>query len=126
MNDSSIHRQVAAVRDTVGWLPRLRPLESVQRVVITDDTIRVLVQRVRCVETAGRFKITHYGRELTVWTVQPNGYWKRDQLLDWTPADETVIKFDIPTIKEVADKKSWERDCYRPGSARFPMDREAI
>jgi hypothetical protein len=121
--EASIHRQIAAVRDAVSWHPRLRVMESVQRVVITDDTIKVLVNRARVTETSGRYKITHRGTELIVWKRNEAGRWGwPESMLDWTEVEEEHLKFGIASIQEQADKRAWERDCYRPGTSRTPMD----
>ena len=127
------YKDVALVRDLTGYKVMLQPFESVDKVVFERDgdvvtKISLAIARVRGRESRGRFIVTERGIELRTWTrnepLPGKWFWERDSMTFWQPAtdEQIILRGHVMTPEEIADKKRWEMDCYRPGNARNPMD----
>lgn len=95
------------------------------------DTMAVVKYRHLTIrETAVEERIEAAEIVALMWTrdAEPNDLgvygWECNQMRFEDPTFEVAVvkRFDAPRPHEVADKREWERLCYRPGTSRAPLD----
>lgn len=114
----TIGQQMGLVRDFVGRVIYVRPFEKVLKVQITDDSVSVLFETFAFTETQTRIKFTKRGKRL--WTYNRATRQPAEMVMwDDEYAGEEIAKYG-KVVEE--GQREWERDCYRPGTGRNPLD----
>lgn len=111
-------------RHTGRSLP-LRAWEEIEKLVITDTQVTVLVETFRYREMARDINFTERHLKMVSFILTENG-WVDGPV--FSVQDETFIPFTHVKFgrsvspREYADKKRWEKMTYRVGNAQDPMD----
>lgn len=115
MND---YQALAHVRDLTGKRIHLGMMETVKGVLETEDTLTLAIDRVWANDTRDEFHIKARGTTLYTWRRTDSNHWQmlEPMTVRWS-IDEVFVKRDYR-----APDREWESLCYRPGTARTPMD----
>lgn len=120
------YKRVAEVFYLTGYQIKLRPLETIEKVRIGDDMIAVLINTFEATESTTRYTVKKVGRRLISWEKRPNGSWFRDEVLIWDDERPDQIHYRHGSAElddqKLRDQHTWEDACWRPGTARFPID----
>lgn len=122
---------LAQLRRATNQVVTLRPFDTVLKVQCDDDKAAILIETFRYKETAREIRFTERGTKLISFakcTDQLPTYGR------WAVAGEMILWDDefVPFIhvkfgksvspREHAEQVAWERQCYRPGTSRNPLD----
>lgn len=121
------YQMIRQVLDHTGYRIKLGMFEEIKAVSIQDECVMVTLSIVEYTETTRQFKITDSGTRIIVMTSADGGWnWDVDETEIWTGEGWVTKKFDVPTVRQQIDRLDHEQMCYRPGTARQPMDNYAV
>lgn len=111
-------------RKATGYTIPIRPFERIIKTVVNDDRVAVMVETYRYTETRYEFRFTNHGKRIIEWDHgRPTSVtmWDDEFGIEFTPF---VIRKSghASTDAEIRDQIAFERDCYRPGTSRTPLD----
>lgn len=116
----------AELEQTIGQSLPLKPWESIEKVVIEADEVKVLMNIADVQETAREVRLKRAGKRLIVWkrTANPLVWRISDDETFWVESTPVVhVKYgQRRTPEQEADQREYEKMCYRPGTASTPLD----
>lgn len=117
--------QVKAITKEPGLT--LRPHDEITTVLITENKVGLHIRTYRFEDRAREIRFTARGTKMIVWDRDATQWtgWKRTEMVLWEDdyQPETIIKFGRSnTPAEVAARRQFEKDCFRPGTSRNPLD----
>lgn len=110
-------------KKATGYSVPIRPFERILKYVVTDDRVAVQLETFRYTETRYEFRFTGRGRRLLSYTGPTP-----ESLTVWDEAFEPFVirkTGHVKTERESLAQVAFERDCYRPGTSRAPLDNYA-
>lgn len=130
MSTSSANLQrLTAFKAATGMIVSLRVWENVLDWQVTDTTATLKVEVWRYADTDREVRFTARGERLFGWVLTPNGWASIGQPMTlWDDEFKPFIHVKYGrsvSPREHAEQRAWERQCYRPGTDRFPLDNYA-
>ena len=121
---STPYQLLRQIRATTGVQIKLKMFESLERVVFTEEKVTVLVNICEVTELHAEYRIKRVGKRLTEISIPAKGWGKIvDEIEIWDEDSSQVHKRLNPeTPRETREREEWELLCYRPGTARNPLD----
>jgi hypothetical protein len=124
--DKTKYQMIREILDLTDYKIKLGMFEEIEKVVVTEDRVTVLVAACKVKETFGQYTITHTGKRLiSLVQVLEDGYewWTIDELETWEQADLIYKRGTrVESPQERRERREWEGLCYRPGTSRTPLD----
>jgi len=120
-------RLLAEFKRLTGMVYQMREFESIQKVSVEGNTANLLLTTYSLETAASRTIKKRRGLRLITWqrnTAHGNWY-ETGRLTMWDEdfAAETILKFGaVKTATEIIDKREFEKQCYRPGTSKQPLD----
>jgi hypothetical protein len=138
MTEQTSAQRLAEFRRQTGIALVLRPYEELIASKATDTQAVVTVTTYRYTETGREIRFTHRGTKMYAWT-RDGDEWRpvlHHSMVNGAPVVTGYVVMwhgdYVPTIElkrgkvmtpaEAAAQRAWEQDCYRPGTARTPLD----
>lgn len=104
---------------------RKGPLDEVMMVREEDHELVLILKVHDTTETARRIKVNRQGIRIMCWKRHEAGYWRRqDNIETWFDKptfDAQVLWGRIRDLERVASDEWQLSECYRPGTAKSPM-----
>lgn len=122
MDNETDLQKLRRVIDHTDRTYRLRPFETVVSYKLGDQLgyASLTLRTYEVTERTYGYRITKAGTKLVVWEpfkpVQTLTVWDTDTF------DPIEVRDDQVTAKMRAEQRAWADMCYRPGSAKSPMD----
>lgn len=120
MTEKTTIELLSEFRKITGYSVTVRPFERVIKYFASDDRDAVLLETFRYVETRYEFRVTGHGKRLVAFTTSG-----AQSVTAWDEEFEPFVirkTGHVRTPTESRDQITFERDCYRPGSFRTPLD----
>jgi hypothetical protein len=117
-------QKIYEVRRLTGVQLRLQMFETVERVTIEDDHIMVLINICETVEHRSQYTVKRRGKRMVKVSRSDRGMGRiLDTFEVWDDDSGEVHKRREPeTPYETRRREEWELLCYRPGTAKTPLD----
>ena len=128
MSTLSPYQMLAQVREATGHSIYLRPYDEVNKVVVSDDRIAVLIYRYKVTERKHEDVLSGRSLVFMQWTLDPStGTLVYDEMIvpDSTFVETHHKRFGWPTQAERTAKREWEASCGTPGRGRYPAPIQA-
>lgn len=129
MHHSSTIENLAHIRKLTGASLRLRTFEEVRLVQVkSPELVYVMVSAVKSTEGRYGAKIVATGTSLHIFT-KSEGSWEVQVIESWDEApayDFVRTSGRGMSPQEAHEQSTWEDLCYRPGTAKSPMERTNI
>lgn len=126
MAELSQYQQLELIRVITGHKIHLGPYESVRACSITDTQVVLVMNRVKVRE--GRRKDTILAEGLVMYSWTKSGeHWKPGEPIEtWHKPTHSAVLHYGPTADEQIESHRWATLCWRPGTARYPLDGDEI
>lgn len=119
------HQLRAKVERTTGYQIKLGMFEEIEKIVLEPEKITVLIRAVSITETSREWRVQKSGRRLISLTAKAEDHtvwWYSDELTIWDDTSLPTVYTKAESCTDQYDRLEWERMCYRPGNAKFPLD----
>lgn len=125
---------LSQLKKHTGLVTILRQFETVLKVSCEEDVAAILVDTFRYEETTREFRFKERGTRLISFkrctddAARYGRWYKVGEMVVWDETFEPFIQAKFGrsvSPREYAEQREWERNCYRPGNSRNPLDNYA-
>lgn len=121
------YQQLELIRVLTGERIRLGRYESVRACKIEDESIVLVMNRVKYREGKQADTLTAEGMVAYQWVLVGTRWKMQEPLESWSkPSSHSIEHFHGKTWDETVESHRWATLCYRPGTSRSPLDGDDI